>query len=200
MYLLESQANKKKSNIFSICQATWDPSRKKFYALNKADELKCCFDRCNEPLKTCQKFCDTFNDVNNKNTCSTTCVKQKILCEDSCKAYTDWEHNPLVQCVKNGQCFKSNFTFNSDCVKNDRENIIKCCRDACIQSNDYDCDELCDFSANILESMETKTFKRENSLVNEKSGSMKKYILIGVILFILKVLLFFLIVKFILKK
>jgi hypothetical protein len=185
MYLIENQADRKKSNIFSICQATWDTNRKKFYGMNKADELKCCFDRCDEPIKNCKKFCEnTLKNDEDKQACNVICVKQKVLCEDNCKAYLDWEQNPLVICAKKSKCFKDNFTFDSDCVGKNRENLINCCKNSCIQSDDYDCNDLCEFSTDILQSLETRVFKKTDKTTMNSLNPQKykrKFIVIIII-------------------
>lgn len=189
MYANESQLNRKKSNIFSICQATWDKNRKKFYELNKADELKCCFDRCNEPLQTCIKFCDnTFTDNVNKESCKSTCNKQKILCQDGCKAYVDFDQNPFVECVKQSDCYRSNFTITPTCVQQNKNDLIQCCLNSCIQSNDYDCDELCEFTANVLTNSEPKTFDKPTQIMavpKPKNHSFKTIVLVLLFIFLI---------------
>lgn len=193
MYLVENQADRKKSNIFSICQATWDVDRKKFYGMNKADELKCCFDRCDEPIKTCNKFCeDTYKNVDDKQACNVICRKQKVLCEDNCKAYLDWEQNPLVNCAKKSECFESNFTFNSECVSKNRDRLVSCCKNSCIQSDDYDCNDLCEFSADVLQNLETLVFKKPvNAIGNTKPQKhMGKFIILIIIAIFITISLF----------
>ena len=178
MYLSNNQYDKTKSNIFSICESTWNSESGNFYEMNKTDEIRCCFDRCNKPVKNCKSFCEnTFKKNEDKKSCLITCSKQKVLCEDNCKAYVEWDDNPFVECVKNSECI-NNFIFNTECVKKNRKELVECCKNSCTQTNDYNCDELCEASASVLENLEVKKFQKPLEELRQKNRNYTIYVVI----------------------
>jgi len=191
MYQTGKDLEENENNIFSVCQATWDSDRQQFYRLNKAENVKCCFDRCDKPVNNCKRYCESFLDKEDeKKICEDTCVKQKILCEDSCKAYVDWDKNPFVECVRKSKCFINGSTFLPECIRKNKDELVKCCANSCIQGEDYDCNDLCEFSANISLNLGTKKPKAVRTINSVKQKKHLWFYVVIVVVLIIAAMLF----------
>jgi len=130
---------------------------------NNIDDLLSCLYNCKKPLPVCSNDCD--KQYNNNETdypnyirCKQSCIDNKTICTDSCKASGIWNNkNPFINCSQN--CWYG-LSYDNKCIIHGEKDIVECCKRTCLPSEDVNCDSLCN---NML----SLTKNNENISIND---------------------------------
>jgi hypothetical protein len=147
-----------RNGIFSTCSGRWIPEENRYRNANVSEIAECCLKQCTEPVEYCEKYCidnsgpgkiyDTQKKVDD---CLATCSTYRNLCNDICQLSSPYfnEASYYLDCAGEKGCLDANRQTNSACIKANSDEILSCCLERCIPTEDLDCDKYCAFSHNI---------------------------------------------------
>jgi len=143
--------------IYSLCSSFLDKESGQYIEVSEIDKTKCCLGVNKKQADICREECYTRYGVNSEDPdyekyrlCYTSCENAAIFADVLCRRTSKlWgENNPFIICAKEIGCTDKydNNKMNPSCVKKNKDELIKCCRQNCIQTTTVDCDEHCDVS------------------------------------------------------
>lgn len=196
-----------RSGIFTTCGGVWNDETDSYEKTTISDIAKCCLDDCKEPVEFCEKYCiensgpgKLYDTQEKLDDCMATCHTYRRLCNDICQLSSPYfnEQSYYLECAKEKGCLNSLRQTNSECIKANSDEILKCCLHDCIPAEDLDCNKYCLFSHNIAMNKD-KLLQSKNRpmMTQKKSGPGTGFtIIMG---FLIGIILFFLIRKIIRK-
>lgn len=147
-----------RNGIYTTCSGRWIPESDSYRAATVSEIAECCLDECKKPVKFCIDYCknnsgpnkvyDTQKKVDD---CISTCQTYERLCNDICQLSSPYfnEDSYYLDCAEIKGCLNSKRQTNSECIRKNADEILHCCKDSCIPTQDLDCDSYCEFSHNI---------------------------------------------------
>lgn len=144
-----------KSNMFLICSKKWDEKSQKWTESDVTDMAKCCTNECLEPVNFCYSYCEkNYKDNLSvlKYRCKQMCEDQRAMCLDTCSLispYVSKEDNSYIKCAIDNKCVSIGLEPDINCLLKQKDNIFECCTKKSIPSSEVDNIKHCKY----LESM-----------------------------------------------
>jgi hypothetical protein len=155
-------------DLFTLCSGKWDVKKNKFIKNNSTDKGKCCLETCVSNIEECGKICSSIDmsDVEKYKSCIEVCeVQLKNVCEDNCRLIDTTNrgfNNPIYIGTTDSRCGDGYFKkIDKDCLKKNKDNIIKVCNNNCNTTQDMDCQVHCNYSYDKLENPELDILYRK---------------------------------------
>lgn len=133
---------------YAECSFVWNEAKKKFEPASYINKIKCCFKKCDNWHNDCEAMCKTT--YVNDNNCLSRCKRQQKLCTDNCFTL-DVKNVPdsnIKSCAKHSYCLDKDGDLDISCAVNNKEQIIKCCKQNCFPTKNIDCDSFCNYTFN----------------------------------------------------
>lgn len=133
--------------LFALCEGAWDDKEHKFVRNSLDEKMKCCLSSCEPDTLDCESICDEAykNDKEKHRKCMNKCVRTLLTCRDTCNLLTmDYgKKDPFVVCSEKNKC--GTFpNFRRDCLIQNRDSILTCCKHECKPGSGIDCRTHCD--------------------------------------------------------
>lgn len=202
---MDNISKKLQDGMLTTCSLIWNKDKQDFEYADSTQMAQCCVKSCVKPVEFCHKNCSKYKKRENIERCLLTCNKQRQLCMDNCIISVPYvgKGNNYIECTKEKGCMGINEFPDIDCVKKNRSDIFKCCRENCIPRKNLDCQKHCEFlekvtidpsqlgipriSTEELQDMISEQIKRKNK--NTKSNKKFPMYTLGIILCILIILI-----------
>ena len=143
-YTLAASYATSSAGKFGLCRGVWDEEQKRFLPATETDTMWCCLNVCKTSADTCLQACmknygpDTENgNFKDYSDCRNNCGLIILSCENNCALSGPdiWRGNsPIIDCVKDKGC-GSYPNYDTDCIKKNKDDLIRCCRKGCIPSS-----------------------------------------------------------------
>jgi hypothetical protein len=131
------------NDIFSQCSFRTVDGRKT--QATSSDKVECCLNMCLNTVKRCNEYCKRTND---NDECYINCEKHRKFCIDYCEPYSNKNYKLYTDCAGENNCLV-NDVIDKQCVIDNKNELIRCCRNNCLSVNNVDCDKFCLFSHDI---------------------------------------------------
>jgi len=137
-----------KSEYLSYCHGHWNPNEQRFTE-NSMDVIQCCLDSCKNRITYCFNTCEDVYGPNGSNPdyykhkhCHQRCNELVKNCENVCLEDQLEGIKIISECSTNHGCGSYPY-FDSNCMNNNKENIINCCKKNCVTTTTTNCEEQC---------------------------------------------------------
>jgi len=151
-YTLAASYATSSAGKFGLCRGVWDEEQKRFLPATETDTMWCCLNVCKTSADACLQACmknygpDTENgNFKDYSDCRNNCGLIILSCENNCALSGPdiWRGNsPIIDCVKDKGC-GSYPNYDTDCIKKNKDDLIRCCRKGCIPSSQMSCTDHC---------------------------------------------------------
>jgi hypothetical protein len=190
---------------FQLCYGIWNERKKKFIKNDITTQGECCVKTCLPTLEECRKICSENNlDTDDYNLCMKICnVEIKNACENNCRLISDdfGFNNPIYKGTSEFGCGDGYYDkINKKCLKKNKDNIIRSCKNNCTDTPNMDCTHHCDhFYKELEKPSRNKFYPKKNKNINvlnkKQSKSSPKYLILYFIIIVVVVLLIFFLVN-----
>lgn len=124
--------------LLSYCQGTWNPEKNIYESDNSIGVIQCCLDSCAEKVNYCLETSGMG-----------ACREIISSCRDNCLRYPSQGLSIINTCATDSSCGTYPL-YDKDCLKDNRDTIIKCCKEQCIPNQSDDCNSSCPLFFNSL--------------------------------------------------
>ena len=155
---------------FSLCSDIWDDQQQRFKLSNLSEKEECCVRTCLPNIEECRNICSTIHVIDSKkyNLCIHKCdIDLKKTCENNCTLISNdlGFTNPIYKGTREFGCGDGYYDpININCLKNNKNGILKSCLNNCTSSTVIDCDFHCNHYYNKLEDIFTNKNYNKNVL------------------------------------
>ena len=195
---------------FTLCSSIWDEKQNRFRSANLAEKDECCERPCLSNIEECRKICSTIPEIDRDkyNLCMKKCdIDLNKACENNCTLISSnlGITNPIYKGTKELGCGDGYYeSINIECLKKNKNDILKVCYTDCTESSMIDCDVYCNHFYNKLLKKNTLYDKNVSHLVQDgykytNSGYICKVFLYSIMITILFFLVY-VIIKLFVKK
>jgi hypothetical protein len=163
------------SGPFGLCSGYWDKNAQIFRKADQTDIAVCCMKTCETFVDKCKELCPKAEEKY-KNLCYQTCDDIQKTCGDFCDLSSTvlGSDNPIFKGIKEKGCGDGLYkSVDKECVKKNKNDIIKICLNSCIDSEQLDCEKHCNYSYKII--LDEDDTKYENP--SKPKGHKKMYII-----------------------
>lgn len=159
------------SGPFGLCSGVWDKRLKKYIKATDTEIGVCCM-RTNEPLvKECTEKCPTLKTKKLRANCAKTCSDITKLSQANCMLsgkFWEVDKNPIFIGSNQYGCGDELFKqIDKECMKKNKEDILRLCRKNCTPSPQIDCTKHCEYSWKFLVDPETMFLTHQVSKLND---------------------------------
>jgi hypothetical protein len=145
------------NGMYSLCSSFLNKETGQYIEESEISKTKCCLGVNKKQVDICRDECYTRYGIHSENPnsekyrlCYTSCENTAIFADVVCRRTSElWgEKNPFIICAKQTGCIDKydKTIIDPECVKKNKNNLIKCCRQNCTPTTSIDCDEHCDVS------------------------------------------------------
>jgi hypothetical protein len=142
--------------LSGLCSVTWDSEMQSYQRSDATEEMQCCLSECTEPVKFCNNYCHSMHDPSTEDhaKCTRACAYQKYICSSACSLMNKvwYKDNYLKTCAFGAGCIKDSWPV-KECLQKNKQQIIRCCQNACIPTRDVGCSSFCDYAYELMEEM-----------------------------------------------
>lgn len=141
------------SGPFGICSGVWDSETQQYKSADNTDKIKCCLDNCKKTTKNCIYECKNIKNLKLQEKCYETCKRNDYACAGNCTLTSKfWSiNNPIFKSTMFHKCGNGfEIPIKIDCMKTNKEKIIKHCVKHCLPSSDNSCTNECNYSFDFL--------------------------------------------------
>lgn len=129
--------------ILPFCEGKWDEGSKRYVPTSSLDVIQCCLKTCKTHPQFCVELCDSlYDEPEPLQRCYAQCDDLSKECEDACLTLPSKGMTIMRDCAEEKGCGKP--PYGDSCVEEKKEDILNCCRSACISEQSLDCDNRCD--------------------------------------------------------
>lgn len=126
------------SVLSPFCRSYYDKDKEKLVYTNSLERIFCCMETCKNHINFCFKNCDQ-SPYHDQKKCFEKCNEVVKICESSCMAIPSLGLRNVINCGNDVGC-GSRPPFSTKCIKQNKDNIINCCKNKCLMSSDIDCE------------------------------------------------------------
>tara|TARA_B100000989_G_C19431474_1_gene423250 strand:+ start:367 stop:978 length:612 start_codon:yes stop_codon:yes gene_type:complete len=145
------------TGVFATCNSYYDEKTKKYVILDGTKKYDCCLKACDKPINFCIDYCNTnYPDPNSaKNQeCEQDCGIHEDMCRDYCTLVSPkylGMDNYYYQCTYDYGCGDKGLSnyINEDCVEENAEKILDCCKKSCQSTQEMDCESYCKYMQDV---------------------------------------------------
>ena len=138
------------SDRFSLCKGYYVGN--KFHPNTETETMTCCLNTCKDIVQTCLNSCLVNYGPEGKTPnfkiytkCKNNCARMIMSCENTCALSSPgiWRGNsPILDCITSKGCGKYP-NYDKDCIKNNKDELIRCCNHNCLPSKEMSCTNHC---------------------------------------------------------
>ena len=163
------------TGMFTSCKKYYDKDTDKMKDATTTEVFKCCLEKCKPPVEYCKKFCltKTKEHVNPISTCLNKCLIHEKFCTENCKLSSEYTlpmKNLYKKCLQN-ICKNNDY---KECIKNNKDKIMKCCINNCTPEKNLNCGKFCNYFQDFFQKENSELAKEINILENEKKPDKPK--------------------------
>ena len=190
--MINNSYNNFNDGIYNLCSSYLDKESGQYIETSEIDKTKCCLGVNKKQADICRKQCYNRYGIHSDSPnsekyrlCYTSCENAALFSDIVCRRTSEiWGNkNPFIICAKELDCQdKDNQKIMvPECVKKNKDALIRCCRRNCIPTTSVNCDEHCDISfeatqdLKILNPLWANTYKMEKSPM-QRMKEIKNYI------------------------
>jgi len=126
------------------CSGKWDNKINKFLNVNSTEVINCCMESCKGHIQFCFDECSKNRNFLQNDMCNKQCYQLIDNCESGCMEIQSDGLKIVSDCADYNGCGKFPL-FNIQCLENNKNIIVDCCKKSCIVNQSMDCDnDFCD--------------------------------------------------------